>query len=216
MINKILDSKITKLLLLNFLVFILNLFLLSLSSVKNNIDKPILYLYPKENQIVNVRLEKGNLVKTSYPKYNNGWIVEASVDGNLKIDDKNYYALYWDEYNMHEVDFSEGFYVEDKDAINFLEDKLNIIGLNEREANEFIMYWLPILEDNQKSIIYFELTDEREKNNRLIIEPTPDSLLRVVIHVKKVNEEPRNIKEQRLVSFERKGFTVVEWGGVKY
>ena len=46
--------------------------------------------------------------------------------------------------------YSEGFYVEDKDAIKFLEEKLSIIGLNDKEKNEFIMYWLPVLKDNKK------------------------------------------------------------------
>ena len=75
------------------------------------------------------------------------------------------------------------------------------------------MYWLPILEKNGKNLVYFELTESREKYNKLVIDPKPDSLLRVAIHVKKVNKKT-NIKEQKLSTFERKGFTAVEWGGV--
>ena len=75
------------------------------------------------------------------------------------------------------------------------------------------MYWLPILEKNEKSLVYFELTDSRQNYNRLVINPKPDSLLRVAIHVKKVNKKT-NIKEEKLPKFERKGFTAVEWGGV--
>ena len=77
------------------------------------------------------------------------------------------------------------------------------------------MYWLPILENNKQSLVYFELTEERELNNKLIIEPTPDSLLRVNIHIKRVNKKI-NIKEQQLESFERVGFTAIEWGGMTY
>ena len=40
-------------------------------------------------------------------------------------------------------------------------------------------------------------------------------MLRVSIHIKKVNNFV-NIKEQELETFERKGFTVVEWGGMIY
>lgn len=109
----------------------------------------------------------------------------------------------------------EGFYVTKDSAIDFLEDKLSIIGLNDREKNEFIMYWLPILENNGKSLVYFELTSEREKSNKLIIEPKPDSLLRINMHIKKVSRKI-NIKEQNLVSFDRKGFVAVEWGGTMY
>ena len=77
------------------------------------------------------------------------------------------------------------------------------------------MYWLPILENNEKSIVYFELTKERERGNKLIITPKPDSMLRVSIHIKKVNEKV-NIKEQKLEKFERYGFSAIEWGGMTY
>ena len=71
------------------------------------------------------------------------------------------------------------------------------IGLNARERNEFIMYWLPILEKNEHNLVYFELTKEREKYNKLNISPKVDSLLRVAIHVKKV-DGPTYIKEEKL------------------
>ena len=130
-------------------------------------------------------------------------------------DGRYYYGLYWDEERVHTVDFSEGFYVEEKDAINFLEEKLDYIGLSEREANEFITYWLPILENNKKSLVYFELTDERESYNKINISPKPDSLLRLVIHIKKVDKKTK-IKEEKLTQFKRNGFTAVEWGGTTY
>ena len=130
-------------------------------------------------------------------------------------DGKYYYALYWDEKRYNEVDFHEGFYVESKDAISFFEEKLSYIGLSDKERNEFIMYWLPIMENNGKNLVYFELTKERELGNKLIITPKPDSLLRVSIHIKKVNTKV-NIKEEKLESFKRVGFTVVEWGGMTY
>ena len=55
----------------------------------------------------------------------------------------------------------------------------------------------------------------KTSNNKLIIEPEPDSLLRLTMHVKKVNKEV-NINEQNLPTFERKGFVAVEWGGIVY
>ena len=77
------------------------------------------------------------------------------------------------------------------------------------------MYWLPKLENNKKSLVYFELTEEKEKYNKINIEPKPDSLLRLTIHIKKVNKETK-IKEQKIKPFVRNGFTAVEWGGVEY
>ncbi|MDO4963752.1 MAG: hypothetical protein Q4E75_06645 [bacterium] len=178
--------------------------------------KPVLYLYPEEKTNISVKFSRPDLLTTTYPKFKDSWSVVAYPNGDLyDSNGKYYYALYWEEEKNHTVDFSYGFYVTDKSAISFLEDKLSIIGLNDKEKNEFIMYWLPILEKNKKSLVYFELTEERNKYNNLIINPVPDSILRVAMHVKKTNKKT-SIKEQVLTSFNRIGFTAVEWGGVVY
>lgn len=178
--------------------------------------KPVLYLYPEKDTNVEVSFENKNYLTTTYPKYKDSWKVLAKTNGDLYDEDgKYYYGLYWEENLNHKVDFSSGFYVEKDNAIEFLEEKLTMLGFNDRERNEFIMYWLPILEKNGKSLVYFELTEERDSYNKLNISPKPDSLLRVAIHVKKVDKKV-NIKEQDLPSFERVGFTAVEWGGVVY
>lgn len=188
----------------------------SKSAVCGGLAKPVLYLYPEEKIKVMVTFEHPEYLETTYPKFTSKWIVDADVDGTLTDDkNKNYYALYWDEKKIHTVSFDEGFYVEKDDAIDFLEKKLSYIGLTEREMNEFIMYWLPILEKNGKSLVYFELTEERESFNKLNISPEPDSLLRVAIHIKKVDKKV-NIKKQSLKKFKRKGFVAVEWGGMTY
>lgn len=180
------------------------------------IYKPILYLYPEKTTNVTINFEKENLLLTTYPKFNKEWNVLVKPDGSIYDKSNNYYyALYWEEQKQSNCKFEDGFYVEKENAIAFLEEKLNYIGLNQKERNEFIMYWLPILEKNEKSIIQFDLTEELENNNKLIINPKPDSLLRVHINVKKVNKKT-NIKEQKLTTFNRTGFNAVEWGGTIY
>lgn len=180
------------------------------------IAKPILYLYPKKKTKVTVKFAHPELLKTTYPKYKNQWVVTAHKNGDLyDKDGKYYYGLYWDEQKVHTVDFSTGFYVEAKNAISFLEKTLADIGLNKKEKNEFIMYWLPYLERNEKSLVYFELTKERESYDKINISPKPDSLLRLVIHIKKVDEKV-SIEKQKLPKFKRTGFVAVEWGGTTY
>lgn len=178
--------------------------------------KPVLYLYPEEKTEVTINFEKEDNLTTTYPKFKDEWNVTAYPNGDLyDKDGKYYYGLYWEEDSNHKVDFKEGFYVSKDNAIKFLEEKLSIIGLNEKERNEFIMYWLPILEKNEHNLVYFELTEERNTFNKIEISPKPDSLLRMAIHVKKVNGK-QNIKEQKLEKFERNGFVAVEWGGILY
>ena len=200
------------------IILMFNMFLLILLILINSTisKKPVLYLYPTENTNITVKFEHPEYLTTTYPKYNDGWSVNADTNGNLYDENgKYYYALYWEEDYHNKPSFKEGFYVEKDDAIEFLEEKLSIIGLNDRERNEFIMYWLPILESNKKSLVYFELTESKEKYNKLIIDPKPDSLLRITMHVKKVNRKI-NVKEQELPTFNRVGFAAAQWGGVRY
>ena len=179
--------------------------------------KPVLYLYPKkDNTKITITFDKPDLLSTTYPKYTNKWTVYANKDGNLTDEKgKKYYALYWDEKTYKRVNFNTGFYVTKENAIDFLEEKLRYIGLNDREKNEFIMYWLPILEKNSQSLVYFEFTDSRQAFNKININPKPDSILRVAIHIKKIDKKV-NIKEQKLPTFHRTGFSAIEWGGVNY
>lgn len=201
---------------LGIVIVIIVLFWLfiGLPALSPSLDKPVLYLYPEnDNTEIKVSFEHPENLTVTYPKYNTEWVVTANSNGDLYDQNgKYYYALYWEESNAIDVDFSEGFYVTKDNAIEFLEEKLTIISLNDRERNEFIMYWLPILEENEQSLVYFELTESREAINKLIIEPKPDSLLRVSMHVKKVNKKV-DIKEQTLPTFKRVGFVAVEWGG---
>lgn len=178
--------------------------------------KPILYLYPEKETKVTITFDHPEKLTTTYPKYKDNWTVYAKPNGDLRdLNNKYYYGLYWEEDLNHRVNFDEGFYVTKDNAIDFLEEKLSIIGFNDRERNEFIMYWLPILEKNEKNLVYFELTQERNGYSKINITPKPDSMLRVAIHVKKVKERT-NIKEQKLTQFNRTGFSAVEWGGVVY
>jgi len=178
--------------------------------------KPVIYLYPAEQTEVTVQFEKPENLMTTYPKYSGEWRVFADTDGTLTdASGRQYYALFYDEERTHEVDFSTGFYVTAKGATEFLEEKLAALGFTEREADEFIMFWLPVLEKNGQSVVYFEQTAERDMECPIDISPAPESVLRVIIHIKKV-DAPVEIEAQQIVPFERRGFTVVEWGGTTY
>lgn len=177
--------------------------------------KPVLYLYPTTTTNITVDFAKEENLTTTYPKFNKNWNVTVHPNGDMyDKNNKYYYALYWEE-KYSSKEFNEGFYVSKDNAISFLEEKLSILGLNPKEQNEFIMYWLPILEKNEHNLVYFELTDELQKENELIINPKPDTLIRIRMHVKKINSK-QTIKEQQLTKQERNGYTAVEWGGVIY
>ncbi len=176
--------------------------------------KPILYVYPTEDMDLTIKLKNDDLITYSYPKYNNEWRIHATVDGMLYDykTDRNYYALYWECINNNTYDMNEGFIVAGKDTVKFLEDKLSILGLNDKEINEFIVYWLPKLEDNKYNYIRFRTEDEINTYMPIEFSSNPDTLIRVYMDFKALDKKV-NIKEQKLTSVSREGFTVVEWGG---
>ena len=176
--------------------------------------KPIIYLYPEISQEIEVQLDYDGKLTHTYPKYNEGWKVTAKPDGTL-FDSKNkeYYALYWEGKPNKDYTINEGFVVPGEQTINFLENSLSNLGLNRKEANEFIIYWLPKMENNPYNLIHFSTT-QYEEMARLNITPTPETLIRVMMVFKPL-DNPIKIKKQNLnsMSKKRKGFTVVEWGG---
>ena len=175
--------------------------------------KPLIYLYPEEEKNVTVKLGYPERLTTTYPKYDNQWNIVAKPNGELV--DKNgrtFYGLYWEGINYILNDFDDGFVVSGEETSEFLEEKLSILGLTEREANEFIIYWLPKLEENKYNLIRFESIDNINKQMPLEINPAPDTIIRVFMEYKPLDTKVI-IKEQNLFSIDRKGFTVVEWGG---
>ena len=179
-------------------------------------DKPIIYLYPTETTNVTVQLGKPENITCSYPKYIDGWNVEAKPNGDLTdLDTGKYlYSLYYEGLNDVNFNLDTGFIVKGSDSASFLEEKLAILGLNEREAQEFIIYWLPKLEANNYNYIYFATIDEINQNMPLNITPTPDSLIRVLMVFKGL-DNPIDVTPQQLTSPERTGFVAVEWGGTE-
>ena len=108
---------------------------------------------------------------------------------------------------------TKGFCIKGEDTAAFLEDALEKLGLNRKEANEFIVYWLPIMEQNPYNIISFQTAvyiDAAE----LQINPAPDTLIRVFMAWQSADEYVE-LEKQELTAPERTGFTVVEWGGTE-
>ncbi|MCI5892988.1 MAG: copper amine oxidase N-terminal domain-containing protein [Clostridiales bacterium] len=174
--------------------------------------KPVIYLYPEAETKVDVKLDISGEFGFTYPEYNNGWSVTAKPDGTVICDDKEYSYLFWEGTMPNfKPDFKEGFVIKGSDSAEFLRNILAEMGLTPREYNEFIVYWAPKLQENEYNKIYFA-GEEYENEAKLNITPKPDSILRVYMVYEKA-EENTVLPPQEIKPFERKGFTVVEWGG---
>ena len=93
--------------------------------------KPVIYLYPEEPIDISVQLNlKESKFTTVYPKFNgiNTWNVHAETNGDISIKGKTYPYLFWEANSYANQDTKEGFIVKDKDAEEFLEEKLKILG----------------------------------------------------------------------------------------
>ncbi len=176
--------------------------------------KPVIYLYPEETTEVDVTLTLDGELTCTYPAYKNGWHVTASPDGTLTdASGQIYNYLYWEGDTDAAFDMSRGFCVKGEDTAAFLETALSDLGLNRREANEFIVYWLPLMQDNPYNLITFQ-TDVYTEAAPLYITPTPDTLIRVFMVFTPL-EDAIDIPPQVLKAPARNGFTVVEWGGTQ-
>lgn len=170
--------------------------------------KPVIYIYGEENTDVHVEVD-GDLC-ISYPLYGDGWDVTIK-DGKLVTDDRSYEYLYY-EANVDDVFRRDvGFVVAREDSISFLEEKLEILGLNEREMNDMITFWLPYLYQNEYNFISFQ-SETYSELVPLHVSPTPDTMIRIYMLIDGL-EEYKEVKEQVLTPVSREGYTVVEWGG---
>lgn len=178
-------------------------------------EKPVIYLYPESEKVIEVKLDYEGTIKYTYPQYIEGWRVKATPEGTLTNmeDNKEYSYLFWEGVSHAKWNLDRGFVIKGKDTADFLQETLSKMGLLPKEYNEFIVYWLPRIQNNKYNLIYFA-GEDYTKRARLKISPKPDSILRVFMIVKSLDKYI-NIKKQEIRPFERKGFTVIEWGGTE-
>lgn len=186
-------------------------------SLYSSFAKPIIYLYPDEEMEITVKLKNSDRITYSYPVYpKEGWKVLAIPNGELTYleSGRKLYSLYYESNLSNNIKVTdEGFVVEKSEIIPFLEEKLELLGLNEREAEEFIIYWLPILSQNKYNYIRFASMEEIEEYMEVCIDPKPDTFIRITMIFKGLSN-PIKVKEQNIITPNRKGFVAVEWGGI--
>jgi hypothetical protein len=182
-----------------------------------HVSEPVLYLYPEKETEVNVKLAFPGEFTVDVPDYGkDGWNVVASPTGRLKNkgDGKDYDYLYWEaDIDDLEFDMTKGFVIEGERTKEFLIEKLGEMGLIEKEIDDFIKYWEPLMRNNPYNLIHFS-EQEYENMVNISVTPSPDSVLRVFMAYKPLKEKIE-VVPQILTKMERKGFVVVEWGGTK-
>lgn len=186
------------------------------------VEKPVIYLYGESGTALDLKLTAPNLGFT-YPEYDQGWQVKLSEENgivNTKTG-KSHPYLFWEGQSTglnyaFSQSKAEGFLVHTDSLVNFLESSLGQMGLNSVESCDFITYWAPRMVLNQYVFIQF-ITDENyaEKISGLEVNPQPESMRRVYMLWSGIEYPvlPFQVVKQELPSFERRGLTLVEWGG---
>ncbi|MBL7918726.1 MAG: hypothetical protein JNJ40_00340 [Bacteroidia bacterium] len=179
------------------------------------VDKPVIYVYGKQKENVSIKLDlKGSFLFT-YPQYTNGWSFTANPNGTILMNDKKYHYLFWDgklTIETDKLDLTTGFVIDKNNLVSFFEEKLKLMGLNSQEIEDYITYWCPRMSINEKNYIHFIFNDDYNKYASINVDPKPDQMFRVCMLWSKANENTL-VKEQKIETFNRSGFTVVEWGG---
>ena len=178
------------------------------------VKKPAIYLYPIEDgSKITVELDIDGLYTKLDPVFNlkSGWQVNADTDGTIHYKGKEYEYLFWEGELDMDYSFDEGFCVEGENTEAFLRENLSKLGLNEKETEDFIDYWLPQMKDNNYNVISF-MSDEYTDHVRMNISPKPATNIRVLMCWYGSNEKVE-IAEQAIETPSRQGFTLVEWGG---
>jgi hypothetical protein len=179
--------------------------------------KPIIYLYPTETAEVSVQVSRPENFTAQYPTYVDGWRVSAGPNGDLRDlnGGRELYSLYYESKNLTPATIEkDGFVVKGSDTAEFLENTLSKLGLNSHEAEEFIIYWLPQLQDSPYNYIRFQTAAEIDANQTLSISPRPDTVIRVMMSFAPL-DAPIEVEPQQITTPSRDGFVVVEWGGTR-
>lgn len=208
--------------------------------------KPVVYLYPTKTEQVSVKFDSPMKFDTDIPTYDNGWKVLASPSGVLKdlqptltdcdklkkgefgseyaykaCKNQTYPYLYWagQAFNGGYETPTDGWVVAKADLATFLDSKLTEVGLNSKEKADFLEYWVPTLV--QKNMPFYRISflqnEEMNKVAPMSITPQPDTVYRLFMDYKGLDALPsKAITPQNLKKLVRNGFTIVEWGGLKY
>lgn len=136
-------------------------------------------------------------------------------DISKKIDLQALLSLHWLSVYLYfrtELNtLKSGTCVAGKDTCKFLEERLAQLGLNDKEQDDFITYWLPRMQDNPYNVISFQ-TDEYAEHFGLEVSPESDTDIRVFMTYK-ASEVYVDIAPEEIATPVRIGFFIVEWGG---
>lgn len=172
--------------------------------------KPAVYLYPTKPMVVDVKVQPFGFFTKTVPSYNGGWRVNATPEGLI---DERYDYLFYEFATLDVFGSNRGWVVPKDDLASWFDRTLPLYGLNGKEAEQMKEYWVSAMDKDGYYLITPIEGDRLNLLSRLDVKPKPDTVIRVYFNFKHINK-PVDVAKPVIRTPERKGFTVVEWGGV--
>ena len=205
-------------------------FLLTYDRERRVTEKPVLYVYSPQEQLVTVSVDVDGAIDTAYPAPDAlettdwgtraSWSVTASPDGTLTDQGgRTYPSLFWDGEMTLEAP-EQGFIVAREDAVPFLEEKLALLGLTDKEAADFITFWAPQIRANEYTFVSFDASSYTAHARYSFTDEAgapvkPDTFIRVFMTIRQA-EVTTQVREQAFgPTPQRTGLVAVEWGGTE-
>lgn len=178
--------------------------------------EPIIYLYSPHRQKVRVEVHSKEGIVESDPPYEKGWNVYAEPDGSVtNLAGKKYPYLFWEGFGPVWPMREEGYVVTQEKVGELFDSVLPELGLNEKEITDFKTAWLPRFSDASFYFITFIDPEMIDQLAPLKVNPTPDTTIRVLMDYQPLGMNKTVPKPKFRSPPKRKGFTVVEWGGIR-
>jgi hypothetical protein len=173
--------------------------------------KPNIYLYPEETIELDVEIlfPHGGQITTAIPDYSDGWHVSVEPSGVI---DGQYEYLFYESSQPDYGQYDTGWVVAREGLEDFFSNNMAQTGFNQKEIDDFVDYWIPILTYYPYYAIYPQYNDELDQMIQLEFSTQPQSLIRLIYSVRGLADNNFSLQEPVIPPFAREDFTVAEWG----
>ncbi|MGV3611848.1 MAG: hypothetical protein ACO1N0_12910 [Fluviicola sp.] len=177
--------------------------------------KPVIYLQSPVKLNFSIRVKPTDGFTFTYPVYKDLWEGTLDPTGEIEINQQKYPYLFWDaKQKFTAKSHTNGYHIQKKEVVPFLEEQLSTAGLTSTEKTDFITFWGPRLTQYESVFIQFYLQEDCNQFASLECEPKPTAINRLYIAFSEWNDKLEPFTHQaQLPAFKREGFNVLEWGG---
>ena len=162
--------------------------------------KPLVYIYDAKNRNNSVTLHfpRGGVFTKIIPDFTRAhtWDFVAnkfsilSVGGKKNSEKYLYYSAEVPNYEFNQ----NGWQVYGRDIEKFFNEKLDYIGFNKTEKQDFIEYWKGEFHVNTLYFVSFKFDEEIEKYVTLNFSESPKKQMRVLLEAYILNEKHKNLQ----------------------